>query len=82
VISKNFIKRIILDIDFFDLIPESNMSIQIKILEKQPDEFEKTYTDRFREMNYGKMAIIDINDILDKMDLVILNFVKSFKFHF
>ena len=75
MISKNFIKRIILDIDFFDLIPESNMSIQ-------PDEFEKTYTDRFREMNYGKMAIIDINDILDKMDLVILNFVKSFKFHF
>jgi hypothetical protein len=54
------------------------MSIQIKILEKQPDEFEQSYTGRFKEMNYGKIAIIDPKDILDNLDYVVLNFVKNF----
>ena len=47
------------------------MSIQVKILEKQPDEFENSHTDRFKEINYGNMAIINKKDILDNLDYVI-----------
>jgi hypothetical protein len=47
------------------------MSIQIKILEKKPDEFEQSYTGRFKEINYGKIAIIDTKEILDNLDYVI-----------